>query len=408
MSKTNDFISDFFQLTADDISPEIFRRWSAISLIAGALERRVWVRTGNLVTFPNLYVLLVAPPGVGKFIVETVRQLWEETMEPGTKLPVFHVGPDSMTKASLIDTLAKSKTSRMVSGGQLITYHSLLVAAEEFSVLLPAYDMEYIGVLNAIYNNKPMHKESRRHGPAQKIEIEFPQLNLLGGVQPSFLASVLPEDAWATGFARRIIMIYSNEVPLRDIFQTSDIPVETRRNLLAKLGRISQLYGEINWSPEAQAKFSAWHLSGGHPQPSHSKLSHYIRNRSMNIIKLCAISAISRTLQAPCTIELIDLERAIAWLLEAEKLMPDIFRDMIGKSDWQIIEEMHYFVTALYLKNKSKPVDGGLIYQFLAQRVPSDKPAKIMELAERSNVLARVAGTENMWIPRPRHMQTPE
>ncbi len=385
MSTDHDFISDFFQLTQDDISPEIFRRWSAIALIAGALERRVWVRTGNLVTFPNLYTLLVAPPGVGKYIIETVRQLWTEAVEPGTKLPVFHVAPDSMTKASLVDNMAKAKTTRLLPGGGMMTYHSLLVAAEEFSVLLPAYDMEYIGTLNSIYNNKPFHEETRRHGPAQQVKIELPQLNLLGGVQPSFLGSVLPED----------------------IFHTSEIPHEARRNLLLKLGKISQLHGEVSWSSEAQAHFGAWHLAGGPPVPQHSKLNHYVRNRSMNIIKLAAVSCVSRG--HLLKIELVDVQRAIEWLLEAERLMPDIFRDMIGKSDWQIIEEMHYFVMALYLKGKPpKPIDGSLIYQFLAQRVPSDKPAKIMELAERSNVLARVAGTENMWIPRPKHLQTPE
>jgi len=31
---------------------------------------------------------------------------------------------------------------------------SLLVAAEEFSVLVPKYDMEYIGTLNSIWNKQ--------------------------------------------------------------------------------------------------------------------------------------------------------------------------------------------------------------------------------------------------------------
>src|SRR5438067_5724999 len=92
-----DFIESFLKLTEGTRTPELFRLWSAIALVGGALERRVWINNGDGTVFPNMFILLVAPPGVGKFVIEEVRSLWTESCEPGTKIPAFHVAPDNMT-----------------------------------------------------------------------------------------------------------------------------------------------------------------------------------------------------------------------------------------------------------------------------------------------------------------------
>lgn len=397
----SDFVSDFMALTEGVPSPEIFRRWSAIAAVAGALERRVWVRTGQKTAFANLYTLLVAPPAVGKYVIEEVRQLWTETREPDSKLAAFHVAPDNMTKASLMDTLAKAKAIRLVPAGPALTYHSLLIAAEEFQVLLPVFDQEYIGALNSIYNNKTRHEEARRHGPARELSIDFPQLNILGGAQPSYFVSTFPEEAWTTGFARRIIMVYAGDAPFQELFYDPEIEQGLRKQILAKLAHISQLYGPMLWTPAAAEGIASWHKKGGPPAPTHSKLVHYNRARSLHATKLAMISAISRT--GALIIDTLDVSRAISWLVEAERLMPDIFREMIGKSDSQVIEEMHYFVQATWARQKQKAVLGADIMRFLLTRVPSDKAEKIMMMSEKADVIARVAGTNDLYVPRPRY-----
>jgi hypothetical protein len=408
VAPTSDFISDFFQATPGVISPEIFRTWSGISLLAGALERRVWVRTGNMTTFLNMYVLLVAPPGVGKKVIQDVRDLWLATNEPGGKTCVFKVAPHSMTKAALIDVLARSKTVRTIANG-VKAYNSLLVAAGEFPVLLPSYDPEYIATLNDIYDNPPSHDEERRHGPAQKVYIENPQLNILGGVQPSFLANSFPDHAWSTGFSRRFIMIFSAETPEHDLLDLAPIPEVLKTSLLSRLVKLSQLWGELNYEPEAFEFLRKWHSGGRKPKPTHSKLEHYERNRTQNVIKLSGLSALSRgALPGPTAITIGDVKRAIAWLVEAEELMPDIFRAMIGKSDGQVIEELGYFVQGYWSSKKQKPLEEKLLWEFLIDRVPSEKIPKIMEAALRSNVIARVVGTEDLYIPRPKYMQVKE
>ena len=81
--------------------------------------------------------------------------------------------------------------------------------------------------------------------------------------------------------------------------------------------------------------------------------------------------------------------------------MPDIFREMIGKSDRQIIEELHYFLTQLWVKNGRQGVQSELLYDFLTHRCPSDKTEKLFALAEKSGIIARVGGTQDLFVPRP-------
>ena len=394
-------MTDFMDLTAGERSPDLFRKWTGITLVAGALERRVWVKAGAKITFPNLYTLLVGPPGTGKYIIEYAREIWAQVQEPGQRLPAFRVAPDSMTKASLMDTIAKARQSKLLASGPPMVYHTLLIAAEEFGVLLPDYDQSYIHSLNSIFNNKELHEESRRTGSVKELKIVRPQITILGGVQPSYLASTFPEEAWNTGFARRIIMVYCPEPPVQDLFFEPELRPDARQRFLSRLGELSTMYGQLRWTQDAAEHISQWDAAGGPPQPTHSKLSHYIRSRTMMVLKLACVSTVSRTGQL--ILELADVKRAIAWLLEAERGMPDVFREMIGKSDSQVIEELHYFLTNAWNKNRQQPVNGRAMWSFLMARVPSEKVEKIINTAERANIIARVAGTQDSWVPRPKN-----
>lgn len=367
-------------------------------MVGAALERRVWVKTGNFVTFPNLYTLLVAPPGTGKQVISTVREIMYNVMEPGTRLRAFRVADKSVTKASLIDILFESKKTKVRPNGESYSYSALFVGSEEFSVLLPSHDMEFIGSLNGIYNNEENHTERRRHGHPPRIEIEFPVLNLLGGIQPSLMSSNFPEEVWTTGLGRRVIMVFSSETRIRNPFEVTERPSSLRLRLMTRLGEISKLEGQITWGPVAMEKFIAWWMEGGPPVPNHTKLNSYRTNRAMNMMKLCGIAVASRG--GEMVIDDDDWTRALSWLIEAEKTMPDIFRAMGGKSDQSVIEELHRWAVAKYLKDKSEPIDIGLIFSFVMERVPSEKVKHIVDLAEKAKAIERVAGTTDKFVPK--------
>lgn len=399
MGAPSDFVADFMSLTDGLVTPPLFRLWSAISAVSGALERRVWIRNGPGHLYPNLYILLVAPPGVGKFIIESVRALWQDTLEPGSKLPAFHVASDSITNASMMDELNKAKDVMITPSGPPFTFHSLLIAAEEFQVLLPTYDQQFIASLNSIWNNKDSHRETRRTGSVKELNIENPHMCILGGAQPAYFASTFPEEAWNTGLIRRIIMIFSNEVPLRPFFYDPGDKTLLRQTLVKRLAKFSTLYGEVVFSDDAKECLEKWHMAGRPPKPTHSKLKNYELSRSIFVAKLATISAISRTDRL--RIEHTDVERAMEWLINAESLMPDIFREMIGKSDNQIMEELHMYLTKMWVqKGRSVGLTSEVVYEFLAERATADKVKVLFEVAEKTGLICRIGGTQDLYRPK--------
>lgn len=409
-----DFLDLWLDYTASSQSPQPFRLWSGIALVASALERRVWAKTGKFTTYPNLYVMLVGSPGVGKQVIEEARLLFSKTKQPDSPKRAFHIASDSVTRASLIDELAKAKQTFLppAGGGDAQTYHSLTLFSEEFRVLLPAYDQDFISRLDRIYNGPDQHSESRRTGVVRQLDIESPLLNILAGVQPAYLADTFPDNAWATGICRRLLMIFSAEGTDISAF---DIPQELphlEAGLQHHLHIMSQLWGQVKWEPDAAQiaydfdmeirRYMRGALAGAQlkwPIPNHSRLTHYVRSRTMMLVKLSMIAAIAARCES--VIRVPDVQRALQWLLSAEELMPDIFRAMKGKSDREVMEELHRYVVALYGRDKGRPIRSAMLIDFLSQRLPSEKVDRVLQMAERADMIAQVAGAPGLWLPRP-------
>lgn len=344
--------------------------------------------------YPNLFILLVAPPGIGKSVaINPVGEMWKSTQK-------LIVAPDNMTKASLVDCLGKADRKVLNPGGNppILEQHSMLCCAPELGVLLPAYDTEFLSLVNQVYDNPASYREERRT-LGRSIDISRPQLNLLAGSQPGFMASIMPEEAWTMGFTSRIIMVYAGVTPRVELFDRPTAPASLRPGLVKTMTGWTDFIGEASFTAEAKAELRSWHMADCPPQPEHSKLEHYKPRRIIHVLKLSLISAVSRS--NDIIVDLCDVERAKEWLLGAEKVMPDIFRQMVGKSDSQTMQELHFFIYKLYAKDK-KPIHESTIFHFLAQHVPSDRITKIVEIAERSNIIVRSAGT-NAWVPRPKN-----
>lgn len=389
-----DFVSDFMEYTEGGFSAPLHRKWTAIAMVAGALERRVWVPLRNRDTYPNLYTWLVAKPGVGKQVINDGKALFEAAQSTGA--PAFKLAPDSMTKASMIDALGRSKTSWLPTSGPAVEYSSMFIFAEEIGVMLPGYETDYIGVLNSVYGNPSAYKETRRTGSVREISIINPQFNVLAGVQPGWLQATLPVEAWNQGYTSRTIMVYETEQPPLDPFGQLEDTDHIQAKLTDRLSNMGRLYGAFAITPDAQERIRAWILSDCHPRPTISRLENYCRRRGQHGLKLMMASAVSRTCQL--TIELIDVERALAWLLEVEVKMPDIFRAMEGRSDGQVIEELYDYLVGAWNLAGRKPIHDKAIYSFLSRKVPSEKVPKIIEVAERAGAITRMAGSDT-YIP---------
>lgn len=380
-------------------SPEIFRLWSGISALAGACERRYWIESAQRKIFPNMFVLLVAPPGVGKDQAITATQdLWYAVRE-------LKIAPTSITAAAMLDKFTDSRRIYLVNGVPTpeFEYHSMQILAPELGIFLNAYDLEFISRLNAIFDNPPDLRVMRKY-MKEEVQIYQPQLNILAGTQPGFLASVMPEQAWSMGFTSRLIMVYANLGPKVDLF--APVPpskADTRSALVDRLKELATTHGQFILDTEAMDAIREWYLQGCPPVPSHLKLSHYCARRIVHMFKLAMIACLSRGETGRAGVGprmlLEDVERAKRWLLDAERLMPDIFRDMTYKSDVEILQDLHYYLWKLFMEGGKSPVHQSYIWEFLQNKAPSERIPRIIEAAEKSRFLEKVPGTDT-YIPK--------
>lgn len=374
LRKLESWIDTFVDSTVETGSPPIYRRWAAISAVAGALERKVWVTTRGTPLYPNLYILLVGPPGVGKSIILAKNhQLWAFLKE-------HYKASSSLTRASFIDTL--NEASRKIIGGDKLEYmqfNSLTAAISEFGVLLPAYDHGFMSTLTDIYDGSPYSE--RRRTKDLNIEITDPNFNLIAGTTPSYLGKFMPEGAWDQGFISRNIMVYYGIAELRNPFEK---PAEnTMKELGEDLKLIGELSGEMHFSEDANRVMVDWVMSGTPPVPDHPRLVSYNARRISHVLKLCMVASASRSNSR--TIELVDYQHAIDWLLEAEAFMPDIFHSMAKGGDSQAIDECLHFMWSMWQRSH-EPIPEFKIHFFLSERVPAYSIEKIINTIVRAGL----------------------
>lgn len=379
------WIAGFLQHTDSIQSPEIHRKWAAITAVAGALERKVWVVSQGKFVYPNIYCFLVGPPGTGK--TRALMECWDLW----NCLTEHNIAEISLTKAALIDRLAASE--RVMHRDNMENFHSLLIASPELGALLPSYDSDFMNTLTHLYDGYP-YTEKRRSAKTEFEPIARPNINLVACTTPGFLVSSLPASAWNEGFLSRVCIAYSGEIVTKKLDLLNEAPrVDSglERALKHDLQEIAKQVGKMEWTRPAanlvekynDQKFDLENL----PEPKHPRLMHYNTRRPVHFLKLCMVFAADRGAR---TIDLPDVESALGALHDLEVTMPEVFLGMSSGGDAQVISDCHHWVatesvTKYALEGAGVPAH--LVHEFLMTRAPATHVHRIFEVMTSSGML---------------------
>lgn len=385
------WIDYFLEFTSDIQSDPLFIKWAGIATIAGALERKVWIISQKKILYPNLYTLLVGPPGSGKTRALTeCEDLWHVLTD-------HKIAHTSLTKASLVDALRDAERS-VLGHPDLGTFNSLLIACGELMNLIPQYDTAFMGMLTDVYDNK-QYSEKRRSKDIDFV-IKCPQINMIGCTTASFLTDLMPPGAWDQGFLSRTIIVYSEGLsaakPLNLLDDEKPRDPVLEAALKKDLVSIGNRVGKLIFERDAAGLLETWNQTRKNHDPAHPRLTHYNTRRMVHLLKLCMVAAANH---GSPTITSHDVQTAQNWLAEAEGVMADIFLAMASGGDARVINECHHWLIVQQVRS-NKAQTGASLRQFLAGRIPAHSVERVVDLMFRTGAIKAV-GTDEVWAKPP-------
>lgn len=356
--------------------PASFKRWAGVALVAGAMERRFWAHGRGYKIHPNVFILIIARPGVGKnVVIDPVVDIWSASGK-------FNIMANRSSLAAFLEA-AQAPQLCDIEGEKVLTNPSVM-GLGEFGHLFRENDTEMMNAINAFYDAKdaPFVDRTISRGV---VTIDKPILTLIAGTQPQYLDKVLPEQAFQLGFATRLIMQYEVEVPQGTVFGKQSRPSpELFRALVNDVSYLKTLSGEFQFDQEAQEEFESWHSSGCAPVPEHLRLQDYNTRRWASAFKLCQILQISQSDELVIRKPIV--RKAIDMLLTAEETLPAAFSAMGGDSDSTILSEAYDFVVKFCMSKKTSCREP-LLIGFLSKKVQVHRIRAIVETLVTSGKL---------------------
>jgi hypothetical protein len=321
-----DWIAGFMLLTENSEPPTLFRKWSAISTIAAALQRKVRVELGiSLVFYPNFYVVLVGPSATGK---GTAMKYASDII---TQVPAVRLSAQATSLQALIRRMKDTNLTDidMETGKQL--YHSSqTIFSNEFTVFLGYHNRELISALCDWYDchERWSYDTIKR----DKEEIVGVWVNILAGTTPDNIQSSLPMEAIGGGLTSRIIFVNEERREKLVIFPSStQKEIELQQYLIHDLEQIALISGCYHYTGDAANYYTDWCYSAAKNPPFHDKkFDGYNGRRRNHLNSLAMVCAASRSNELVITSD--DFDRASTILNEVEIKMGTVFRG-IGKSD---------------------------------------------------------------------------
>lgn len=383
--RTPCFIESFVEATSDLGIPAPFVKWAGIYAVAAALGRHVWGIDKKGIFYPNLFILLVAPPGSGKTQTEDLLQPFFIDLS-------FRIAPQHITKAAMMDEMRDCEVRRTdPETGKSLDYHHLLILSSEFSETFPGYDQHTLASLARWWDCPGLVAERKRHLGDKVVHITKACCNMLTGTPPGNLSTHFPLAAWEGGFLARTIFVYVAEPTDLHIWETGEgdkevfgkrLDEETFTMLKTELETITLMFGEMEVAPSIKQEYKRWKETDQQmPRPTHPRLLYYNVRREHQLVKLSLISAASR---GSMVLEAQDYIRARAWLEGTEANLDDIFLEMALTDDLALMKDLNRH---LWVTGRGQPIGESTAWRFLTGKVPAERIGSFLEAAAQAKYI---------------------
>jgi len=307
-------------------SPKQFHFWTAVSTICGALRRKVWIDQRQFQWTPNMYILLVGPPGVAAK---------STTMRTGISMleavEGVQFGPSSGTWQAVLQTFqAAQQTLELPGVAEPQSMSCLTIAAGELGTFFRPDDKEFVDLLTAMWDGQ-RENFIRRTMSGGEVKIASPWLNLIACTTPSWLEDNFREVLIGGGLTSRIVFVYGDKKEQYIAYPSQMITDDGYKNeklgLQYDLQTIGALAGEYKLDADAMDWGSEWYVrmqKAGVPQHLASgRFDGYLMRKQTHVHKLAMVFAAAR--RNDLIITKIDLQEAVKAIEDLEPNMIQVF-----------------------------------------------------------------------------------
>lgn len=349
------FLKNYLTFTAGSEVADAYHFWAGVYALSAIVNRRVWLSLGQYTLYPNLYVVLLGPPGSGKDLAMDTSRLVVEDVG-GVKF-----SGDAQTKESLVRYLRDDCPVQIVVNGEYQTITPIAMYATELSHLLGPNSGHMIDFLTTIYTKDKRYITKTKNKGDDVIERPF--LGLLAGTTQAWITTYLKSDIIGGGFTRRVIFVneparaaIKDKSKRRPFLIVSPEQADARRRVLEYGETLKNVIGEFQWAPDAKAEYERWYMTRDIPDDPDTQ--GYFVTKPNQVLKVSMMVSLSESTDLVLRKDHWDV--AMALLDKTEATLTRVFQG-IGRNELNAIanKAMEYLLTSREIDYiASKNLDG--------------------------------------------------
>lgn len=359
----SNFLQDYRTYCSNLEVPPSFTTFASLTTIAALTKRRVWTYKGDYIRiYPNLFTILVGPPGCGK---TTAMEISEDVLRHNN----IALSAESVTREKMIIDIQQQEVvlDHMPPDDKYRVVSPYMVFATELSELFGAGGIGMVSFLTDIFSRNLYEARTKNKGSTY---IRGPFLNILAGTTPDWITNYLKDDIISGGFSRRCLFVY--ETSRIDGEARPKIKPEMREawaRVIARSAAISQLKGPFKWTAGAEKFFDAWYPT--RRTGKDLSLLGYYETKDIQLIKVAMLVSISEG--DDLVLDEHHFHAGLQLLGLAEHNLSRVFQG-IGRNELNhiAVKAMDLLLSSPKLPFRDKRPDGE-VYTFHARAMPKKR-----------------------------------
>lgn len=277
------WLRDYLYYTAGHEAPEDFHVWVGITIVGAVIRRKAWFDNVFYNLYPNLYTILVAPPGIGK--KTTAINIGVGLLRAAD--PACRIISEKITTEALANVLSKPTEFAKESGGlKLCVSAEGLLVAPELTVFLgrEQYNEALILNLTRLYDCADVQEvQTISRGKEKLLNV---CVALLGATTPSEIHNAIGKAAKGSGFMSRLTVIQKDSSPRIVPFAVKPDPT-VKELLVSGLNKIArETKGEFKFTPAGREWYIDYYKRHNQAKQSGRKITDNIERQPDQLIKI--------------------------------------------------------------------------------------------------------------------------